>query len=187
MGMSGNNTKIAQSRFGEMKFPPNDRVSTEVRTYFLPKDEIVEMYGPTPRDIFPREMYQEMRENNRTQKQMAEVTGLNQKVIYHLCSQYGMEEKKMAELAKNDAGQVINLNNLTREKYIEFKEQGLTDLKIARKIFTNPVNLSNWKKDKGLEAFSLKKGKKSEVHEEQPTQPLKIDCGETKVLGVVKE
>lgn len=69
--------------------------------------------------------------------------------------QKAREEKKMTQVA-DEVTQSLLLETLSTAQYIKFKEQGMSDSKIAKLIGTNPAYLQKWKKENNMMGVTKK-------------------------------
>lgn len=150
---------IPKSKLGEMKFPHHDlqQVHGEVNTFFIPLEEVTSKYGESPKKIFTKEMYLEMKKKRWSLDKIAEKTGLSREQVYYLSNQYAGFNKKCEKKEQEKVDVTgLTLETFTKEKYLELKKAKFSDEKIAKILNSNARYLFLWKRANGLVGVTKK-------------------------------
>lgn len=67
-----NLTNPSRAALGDIRFPPNDKVSGEVITYYVPKAELRKRYGVPLNERISKKTLYRLRKEGMTDKQIAE-------------------------------------------------------------------------------------------------------------------
>lgn len=99
----------------------------------------------------------------------------------------GSKETKEVKLMDNDQ------KELTREKYIELKQAGLTDTQIAKQFDLHPPELTSLKHQWGLSGYRVNREKRNPEEEQDvtdksiPSEETKLEALERQIADLKKE
>lgn len=143
-------TKIAASRFGDIRFPKVDSPPGEVITYKLSPEEIEKLYGPVNKEAVSAR--KRLAEKLKQKKQPQPIDHQKQKGV----------EKQMVEL-----------KYFTKEKYLELKNAGKTDRQIINEVSgLHQTKLYTLKKAWGLIKADIQVKEKSKETSVEPVRQI---------------
>lgn len=150
----------------DIKFPPVDNPHGEVKVYHLSKEEIQKKYGPSPMDIFTKELYYKFRRNGLTQQQMAKETGLTFEQVKYIVGHYVRRPVVEESEAKKEVRNIKtkSLKKFTREEYLALKEKKIPDSAIRKHFGVYDKAFCDWKHKHGLIGVRNKRGGRFEIY-----------------------
>lgn len=137
-------------------------VNSEVKVYKMSPEEIRAKYGPPLTELIPKETLFNLRKQGLTARQIAarlnlEPDQVRALIAYHSgvkFENFSFQEKevKKVEIKTDEA--------LTKERYLELKEQGVSDIKIVQAFKLTTNKLVRQKREWGLNGYRLPPAKK---------------------------
>lgn len=167
----------------EMRFPPNDRGTSEVTTYKISKEELRKKYEPPLQARISKDTLYELRKKKLTNAEIARKYGVEPDQIKALF-QYYREQDRRNQQGREEKS--VTKEDLTKEKYVELKRQGLTDVIIRKRYGMHNVHLYNLKRDWGLVGMKVDRPKAPDKEEDSEIEKLqqKIDELQVKIQAL---
>lgn len=123
-------------------------------------------YGPSPMDIFTKELYYKFRRNGLTQQQMAKETGLTFEQVKYIVGHYVRRPVVEESEAKKEVRNIKtkSLKKFTREEYLALKEKKIPDSAIRKHFGVYDKAFCDWKHKHGLIGVRNKRGGRFEIY-----------------------
>lgn len=133
-------------------------VNSEVKVYKMSPEEIRAKYGPPLTELIPKETLFKLRKQGLTARQIAAHLNLKPDqvralIAYHSgvkFENFSFQEKEIKKMVEVKTDEV-----LTKERYLELKKHGVSDMEIVRAYKLTTNGLVSQKREWGLEGYRL--------------------------------